>query len=206
MTRLLLWKGVDGWTAEASRVDLRDDGLSASGTQMGVDPVPYRLDYRLETGPRWVTSRLDVVAVGEGWRRHLDLRHDGAGAWSCEVELAGDVDLPAAGGDLDLVKGALDCDLARSPLTNVMPVRRHDLHRKTGGVDFLMAWVSVPDLGVHASQQRYEHVRTHESGSVVRYVGAHRDFEGLLELDPDGLVLVYPQLARRVTAADQSAT
>jgi hypothetical protein len=206
MTRLLLWKGVDGWTAEASRVDLRDDGLSASGTQMGVDPVPYRLDYRLETGPRWVTSRLDVVAVGEGWRRHLDLRHDGAGAWSCDVELAGDVDLSAAGGDLDLVKGAPDCDLARSPLTNVMPVRRHDLHRKAGGVDFLMAWVSVPDLGVHPSQQRYEHVRTDESGSVVRYVGAHRDFEGLLELDPDGLVLVYPQLARRVTAADQSAT
>jgi uncharacterized protein len=205
MTRLLLWKGVDAWTAEASRVDLEEDGLSASGTQMGVDPVPYRLDYRLETGPQWVTSRLNVDATGEGWRRHLDLRHDGTGAWSCEVEFAGDVDLPAAGGDLDLVKGALDCDLARSPLTNVMPVRRHDLHRDAGGLDFLMAWVSVPDLGVHPSQQRYEHVRADESGSVVRYVGAHRDFEGLLELDRDGLVLVYPQLARRVTAADQSA-
>ena len=133
MTRLLLWRGVEAWTAEASRVDLREDGLSASGTQMGVDPVPYRLDYRLEAGPRWVTSRLNIDATGEGWRRHLDLRHDGAGTWSCEVENAGDVDLRPAGGDLDPVKGALDCDVARSPLTNVMPVRRYDLNRKAGG-------------------------------------------------------------------------
>ena len=68
----------------------------------------------------------------------------------------------------------------------------------------MMAWVSVPDLGVHPSPQRYEHVSADEWGSVVRYVGAHRSFEGLLELDRDGLVLMYPELARRVTADDQS--
>jgi hypothetical protein len=79
-----------------------------------------------------------------------------------------------------------------------MPVLRHELHREAGEVDFLMAWVSVPDLGVHPSVQRYEHVRIDDSGSVVRYVGEHRDFVGELELDRDGLVVFYPELARRV--------
>lgn len=45
------------------------------------------------------------------------------------------------------VRGALDCDLGRSPLTNLMPARRHHLHEHPGAAQFLMAWVSVPDLG-----------------------------------------------------------
>jgi hypothetical protein len=86
-----------------------------------VDPVPYRLDYTLQTATGFVTEGLDVVATGTGWRRRLDLRHDGSGTWTCDVEQHGEVDLPAAGGDLVAVAAALDCDLGRSPLTNVMP-------------------------------------------------------------------------------------
>lgn len=201
MTKLLFWSGLGSWRAEASPVELDEDRLSAAGTQMGVDPLPYHLEYRLETGTRWVTSRLRVVTVGEGWQRRLDLRHDGAGSWTCVAEADGDLDLPPPGGNLAAVTGALDGDLGRSPLTNVMPVRRHDLHRRPGVVDFLMAWVSVPDLAVQPSRQRYEHVRADQAGATVRYVGAHRGFEGQLELDPDGFVLFYPDLARRVAAA-----
>lgn len=79
-----------------------------------------------------------------------------------------------------------------------MPILRHGLDAGPGAVDFLMAWVSVPDLGLHPSRQRYEHVRTGSGEAVVRYVGAHRDFVGELRLDGDGLVLDYPELARRV--------
>ena len=52
-----------------------------------------------------------------------------------------------------------------------MPVRRHRLHERPGEVEFLMAWVSVPDLGLHPSEQRYEHVRRDKDHAVVRYVG-----------------------------------
>jgi hypothetical protein len=63
-----------------------------------------------------------------------------------------------------------------------------------------MAWVSVPDLEVFASAQHYEHVRTDASTAVVRFVdrGRFAGFTAELELDPDGLVLVYPELAQRV--------
>jgi hypothetical protein len=197
VTRLLLWQGVDAWRAEAARVELAGDGLRASGTQLGVDPLPYRLDYELAAGPAWVTRRLSVTAAGDRWRRHLDLRSDGAGSWTCDAELDGEVDLPAPGGDMAAVAGALDCDLGLCPLTNVMPVRRHDLHRREGAADLLMAWVSVPDLAVVPSRQRYEHVRTEGGSSTVRFVSG--DFLADLELDADGLVVFYPDLARRMT-------
>lgn len=198
MRRLLLWTGLDGWRAEAAGVDLAPDGVRAAGTQLGVDPVAYRLDYTLDAGDQFVTHRLFVETTGQGWARRIDLRHHGEGAWTCETGEEGQTGLPPAGGDVDAVRGAVDCDLGFSPLTNLMPVRRRRLHQRPGGADFLMAWVSVPDLGLHPSQQRYEHVRRHAHGATVRYVGAHRGFTGDLELDEDGLVLVYPDLARRV--------
>lgn len=198
MTTFFLWEGVDDWRAEATEADLGPDGGRATGVQLGAEPVPYRLDYALELGPRWVTRRLEVTARGDGWSRHLDLRHDGEGVRTAAAEASGDVHLPPPGGDVAAIAGALDCDLAFSPLTNVMPVRRHDLHRTVGAVDFLMAWVSVPDLGVRPSRQRYEHVEPGTDVTFVDYVGSHRSFVGRLQLDRDGFVLSYPELARRV--------
>jgi uncharacterized protein len=55
-----------------------------------------------------------------------------------------------------------------------------------------MAPVSVPDLRVAPSAHRYEPVRP----GVVRF--ASGDFTADLELDGDGLLLVYPELAERV--------
>ena len=49
MNKLLVWRGIDEWRAEVSQVRLTADGLIATGTQLGVAPVPYRLDYSLET-------------------------------------------------------------------------------------------------------------------------------------------------------------
>jgi uncharacterized protein len=204
MQRLLLWRGLDAWRAEAAAVDLAADGLRATGTQLGVDPLPYRLDYALDAGERFVTRTLQLESTGEGWKRRLRLTHDGAGGWRCEASEQGTAPLPPAGGDVGAVAAALDCDLGFSPLTNTLPIRRRGLHEHAVTADFLMAWVSVPDLGLHPSRQQYEHVRRDGDVSVVRYVGEHRTFTSELELDRDGFVLVYPQLARRVrlSAAD----
>ena len=60
-----------------------------------------------------------------------------------------------------------------------------------------MAWVAVPDLTVHRSEQRYEPMDEHH----VRYVERDRSFVAELELDDDGLVVHYPELAERVSSA-----
>ncbi len=198
MERIVVWSGVGEWRAEICRLWLAGRGVRAEGTQIGVNPLPYRLEYRLDAPDNFVTRSLEVDVAGKGWSRRLRLMHDGSGAWEATASAEGSPDLPQPGGDVEQVAGALDCDLGLCPATNLMPVVRHGLHRGPGAEDFLMAWVSVPDLGVHPSQQRYEHVRLTPGGAVVRYVGAHRDFVGELEFDRDGVVIFYPELARRV--------
>ena len=162
--RAFVWRGVEEWLAEHAQVDLHDDGVLATGVQLGVEPEPYLVEYRLEAPSDWITRRLEIEASGAGWRRSLTLEHDGAGRWTADGQRLPDVD------------GALDCDLAYSPLTNLMPARRSALHERAGSEDFVMAWVSVPDLRVHASPQRYEHVRP----GVVRYVSRDGDFKAEL--------------------------
>ncbi len=87
------------------------------------------------------------------------------------------------GGDTDFF------DLAFSPLFNSLPVLRYDLHRGGGALDFTMAFVSVPDLSVTSSPQRYEPVRA----GVVRYRAG--TFVAEIEIDDDALVTHYPGLA-----------
>src|SRR3954452_23335550 len=71
MTHFVMWRGLDGWRAEVASVELCADGLTAIGTQLGSDPLPYRLDYRLDASARHVTRSIEIVAVGQGWRREL---------------------------------------------------------------------------------------------------------------------------------------
>jgi hypothetical protein len=193
--RFLLWTGVEEWLTESATVDL-GDGLSATGTQLGAEPAPFRVDYRLEA-PEFVTRELELTATAEGWRRHLLLRHDGSGAWGAEAADEGDVPAGSWDGSLPDLSVALDIDIENSPLTNTMPILRHGFQHSGSG-DFVMAFVTMPGLRVEASPQRYEHARRTEDGSVVRYISRDGDFTADLELDADGLLVHYPRLAKRV--------
>jgi hypothetical protein len=202
-----VWTGAEawpaGWRAEFARVEMRDEAMTATGIQLGVDPVPYRLDYRLDaTGRGFITRALHVEATGADWQRSLHLQRSVDGDWTIDAAASGDLEMPGPGGESDALAAALDCDLGFSPLTNAMPIRRHALHRRDGEVDFLMAWVSVPDLSVEALAQRYTHLRVQQDGAVVRYESVEDGdvvFSSDLEVDADGIVRLYPKLARRIS-------
>jgi uncharacterized protein len=195
MQRLLVWRGLDDWRAEVARVRLDDDALAATGTQIGVEPLAYELQYKLDTGPLFVTRSLVVSAQGDGWIRSLSLRRaEDDGKWQIDAEHEGSAPLDPPGGDAASFAEALDCDLGQCPLTNTMPVLREGLLGGGEARDFVMAWVKVPDLSVHRSEQRYEPIDEHS----VRYVGKTTSFTAELELDADGLVVRYPQLGERL--------
>ncbi len=194
----IIWRGVDDWRAEASEIEVGDDGLRAAGVQVGVAPHRYRLVYQLDaTAPGFVTRSLDLEAVGDGWTRSLRLTRDDHGVWRTEYAADGDVDMPPPRADTGAFGEALDCDLAFSPLTNTMPIRRHRLHEQPGGETLLMAWVSVPDLSVTASRQHYTHVARRSFGAAVRYESESREFVAELQVDDAGIVMRYPGLAER---------
>jgi uncharacterized protein len=195
--RFLVWSGVEEWLTENAAIDLSDDGLRAIGTQLGAEPAPFRVDYRLEAPDDFVTRELELTATAEGWRRHLVLRHDGSGDWSAEVEDDGEIPGGPWAGELPDLSEARDIDIQNSPLTNTMPILRHGF-REGGSDEFVMAFVLTPTLRVEASRQGYEHVRKADGGAVVRYLSLDGDFRADLELDEEGLVVFYPRLARRV--------
>lgn len=196
-SRSVAWLKYNPIGAEFADVMLGPDMLSAVGVAIGGHPFPYRLDYTLQTSARFVTSRLCVATRGQGWRRSLDLTRAASGAWSAVTEMEGNAPLGLPGGDVQLLDGAFDCDLGLSPLTNSMPVLRHDLLAGGRAIDFLMAWVSVPDLSVHLSKQRYMPLQSNKDRHIIRFEDSD-GFVADLTFDNDGLVLNYPGLACRL--------
>ena len=184
---MLLWSidetsGFD--TAWASTSGSR---LRAEGHASGLASTPYWVSYVLETADEYVTARMTVQARWADGSATLDLRRDAVGRWTVNGEPRPDLD------------SAVDCDLGACPLTNTMPILRHDLNRSSGDHRFTMAFIEVPSLRVVASQQRYTHLRTTDGGgAIVQYRSG--SFQSDLKIDADGFVLEYPQLGRRVVA------
>ncbi|HEU5425520.1 MAG TPA: putative glycolipid-binding domain-containing protein [Actinocrinis sp.] len=183
--RHLVWQVVETAGFEAAWLGIDGLALHANGRAVGQLPEPYWLTYTLRTDDRAVTTRLSVTAATADAHYDLDLRREGE-TWYVNGEPRADL------------AGALDCDLACSPVTNTMPIIRHGLQRGTGTQRFLMAFVQVPTLSVVASQQSYTHLSLNEDAARVRY--ASGTFVSDLTVDRDGLVIDYPTMASRIPA------
>jgi len=196
--RAVAWVKDDPFGVEFAELALAPQHVAAEGVAIAARPIPYRLDYVLETAPGFLTSRLWVTSRGEGWRRTLDLRRDASGVWTATTEEEGRVGLPPAGGEPATFTDALDCDLGLSPVTNLMPILRHGLLAGGDPVELTTAWVSVPDLSVRADGQRYAFLRTASDCRVIRYEASDGTFAADITLDSDGIVIDYPGIARRL--------
>ena len=68
-----------------------------------------------QTSARYVTKKLAIRARGDGWSRWMHLKRSPAGIWRAPHQARGVVRLQAPGGDLSLLNGAMDRDVAWSP-------------------------------------------------------------------------------------------
>jgi hypothetical protein len=196
--RATAWVKDDPFGIEFAEIGIARERLTATGVAVGIAPVPYRLDYELETKAAFVTARLRVTTRGAGWRRELELERADDGVWSIDGRAVGDVDLPPAGGPAAPLSRALDCDLELSPVTNAMPILRHGLLDGGGPVELTTAWVAVPALSVRADGQRYRHVGSAADRRVVRFEAVDGSFAADIVLDADAVVIEYPGIARRL--------
>jgi hypothetical protein len=94
---------------------------------------------------------------------------------------------------LDVRLDGLDFfDLGNSPLFNSLPVLRDRLLDGGDAREYVMRWVSVPELEVDESRQRYEPL----GDGVIRFTSG--SFVADIRFDPDGFVSEYPGLAKRL--------
>jgi hypothetical protein len=195
--RTVAWAKHDPFGVEFAEVTLAGSTLAATGVAIGSEPVPYRLDYRLETTDDFVTSQLEVESRGQGWRRSLNLTRNRRGLWTAEAKAEGELLPPLVASETAPLADARDCDLGLSPLTNSMPVLRHNLLHGNGAVDLVVAWISVPDLGVHAARQSYTFLGTEHDRHLICFQD-DSGFSADIAFDPDCLVVDYPGLAKRL--------
>ncbi|PZS39863.1 MAG: hypothetical protein DLM62_05960 [Pseudonocardiales bacterium] len=189
MTKMLTWAGVDRLRLEGARVLLGERGMRAIGSVVSVarDGIEaYTASYSLTTDEACVVQRLTVRIARATGEQHVILTRSEEGIWLVDHGQG------AARTDFG---GALDVDLAFSPLFNALPVRRLDLHRGAALHDLPVVFVALPSLEVCRVSQVYRTVSLGEP-AVVSISSGTWDVE--LTVDAGGMVLEYPGLASRV--------
>jgi hypothetical protein len=167
----VVWERWEGHGMERVSVAVGPEGVFADSDLLTPDNV--RAHFRVRCDPEWRTRHVEVTVV-ETPPRMLRLEADGEGHWAGHPEL----------------DGCIDVDIYPSPFTNSLPIRRLG-----AGAETTAAWVQIPELTVEPLHQRYTPL---EGGARWRYEALGPGFVTELEVDEHGLVLDYPELARRL--------
>ena len=148
---------------------------------------PWRLRYEIELDSGWQTRRLQVtLEEPESTARAIELSRRPGDDWR-----------DGEGRVLPDLADCVDVDIAATPFTNTLPVRR--LEWRDGGPRTLrMVYVQVPELEVGPATQRYTRRAHSASGSRFLYEGLDTDFRAEIALDRDGFVVDYPGIWERV--------
>lgn len=142
---------------------------------------PYGVRYRIDCDVRWrVLSFLVETMAGE----RLALKSDGNGNWQT-----------ADGAPLPAYDGCIDIDLAGTPFTNTLPIRRLGLAPKDGTVNLTMLYIPFDTFEPFPDGQNYTCL---EEDRLYRYEANDRSFAADLPVDEDGLVTDYPTLFKRL--------
>ena len=202
MTGLVTWRSDDGRGIEGTRLLVGPTGLRALGRLVhagsGADDPPFTASYRLVTDPDGTLRRLAVTSATARRERHLTLNRTDDGFWLLDT---------GSGGGRTEFDGAVDVDLAYSPMFNTLPIRRLGLHRGPGDHLLKVVFVDLPELTAEVVEQRYRAVSPLGEGerpeeAVVGF--AWDAFTADITVDGDAVVTSYPGVASRlpdVTAA-----
>ncbi len=173
-TRRVAWRRTDEVrTDEHCTISVRDAGLSIVGTVLGAEGgLPIRIEYRVFADGAGATTAVHVRDYRGFAQRQLALARDPKGNWT--VNGVADRTL----------KGCVDVDLACSPSTNTLPIRR--LRLGVGGSATIKAvLVRFPELTVEKASQTY----SRPDEFAYRYSSG--TYESELVADDDGVVAQY---------------
>lgn len=148
------------------------------GTAVFADEAgPCRLEYQVVCDAGWRTLHAKVTGWIGRQQVRAELYTDTARRWIVN------------GRQAPSVAGCVDLDLAFSPSTNTIPIRRLSLNPGERA-EVRAAWLTFPALSLEPLIQTY--VRTGES--TYHYESSDGGFATDLEVGAAGLVLAYPPL------------
>ena len=152
------------------------EGWLLKGTVIGVvkNQRPMLANYEIYCDENWLTHWVQVERTIGKDVKTPSLIVESRGIWH------------SSGRELRELHGCEDVDLALTPATNTLPIRR--LNLPVGGSESVIAaWVKVPDLEIQPLRQRY----TRLTKNSYRYE-SDTGFTAEIVVDDLGLVTSYP--------------
>ena len=177
MTHAIVWRRIDKPGHEYCRLQDTETGARISGVAvLSNDSMPHCVEYEINCDTTWRTLRCRLADNSTSVRTDWEIRHDG------EQWMLNGVEVPG-------VAGCEDIDLAFSPATNLLPIKRLGL--KVGeSAQVRAAWVRFPEFALEPLEQTY----TRLSEDTYRYESAGGSFRRDLKVDENGFVLDYPSI------------
>jgi hypothetical protein len=184
MIHTILWRRLDAPGHDSARLFFHDSQSHLTGTAVFVEAQqPCRLDYRVICDESWQTLSGAVIGWLGSRAINVELRADTAHRWQLN-----EADCPA-------VTGCIDLDLAFTPSTNMLPIRR--LKLPVGqAAEVRAAWLSFPELALEPLDQVYRR----KDAAVYAYESDGGRFSTELQVNATGFVTLYPALWQAETA------
>ncbi len=198
VTTMLTWQADDGRGLEGTRLTLHGGGFRALGRLVRTDPDgDFTASYRLVVADDGTVERLSVTSATATRERHLTINRTEDGFWLLDT---------GSGGTRAEFGGALDVDLAHSPMFNTLPIRRLGLHREPGEHTLPVVFVSLPDLQVGLVEQHYATRTVLDASGSATVTFRWDDFAADLAVDDEGVVITYPGVSSRLSPPAPEAT
>ncbi|PTT61038.1 putative glycolipid-binding domain-containing protein [Arthrobacter sp. HMWF013] len=169
---VLSWDGLESDSTETCCVSESEYGIQV---ESAVHAAFGECRYALVADDHWQFRSLSLV-LGS---RSVRIQFDGM-VWTVD------------GRERHDLEAAREVDIAVSPLSNTLPIRRLALDIGESA-DITSAYVAVHELTVVTDPQRYTRLAKHE----YLYESRNSDFRRVLTVDEHGLVVTYPGLFAR---------
>jgi hypothetical protein len=173
---VILWRRLDHPGHESARLVRQGSAWYLSGTAVFAhDRQPCRLDYAVMCDGDWQTRSGRIAGWVGPQTIEVELVVDSARRWRRD------------GRETPQVEGCLDLDLAFSPATNLLPIRRLGL---AVGQEATVraAWLRFPSFVLEPLDQLYRRTDL----DTYRYESAGGRFVTELTVDRAGFVTHYP--------------
>lgn len=178
MQTTILWRGLEYSSLENCLLTVGGDVITANAAISGsYRDKKYRITYTIMASPQWEVLSFALDSQINGREENIAFEGDGKGNWK------------TGGNAADQFAGCIDIDISLTPFTNTLPILRLNLAVKQAK-EIQVLYLDVLNGKIKPVRQKYTRV----SGDKYLYENIPNDFEALITVDEQGLVVDYPGL------------
>ncbi|PST83955.1 hypothetical protein C7T94_04215 [Pedobacter yulinensis] len=184
MQKEILWTGQEYHSLERCYIRFRQTGMEVKSTIIGFyQHEIYQANYHLLTGADWIAKKVAIEMHHRGRQDSYNLERMETGEWR------------SSDGAAPQFAGCIDVDISLTPFTNTLPVKRLGL-LPGAAATIRVLYFDLLNGELRPVNQRY----TCLSADSYRYENVPKDFEAVVQIDPEGLVTDYPGLFSRTAS------